>query len=64
MTLCVCVFRKDSKVSVEKVNFRQFVRTLARFRSSKKGHEHTMNCRDKKIECRLFLRSPPDLSFS
>ena len=38
-------------MSVEKVNFRQFVRTLARFRSSKKGHEHVMNSREKKIEC-------------
>lgn len=55
----MCVCRKDSKVSVERVNFRQFVRTLARFRRSKKGHEHPMNSRDKKIEC----NPPPSFSF-
>lgn len=41
---------KDSTVSVEQVNFRQFVRTLSRFRCSEKGHEHVMNSKEKKIE--------------
>ena len=58
--------RKDSKVSVERVNFRQFVRTLARFRRSAKGHEHVMNSRDKKIECEVsssrHLSLPPPLT--
>ena len=58
--MCVCVCRKDSKVSVERVNFRQFVRTLARFRRATKGHEHTMNSRDKKIECKTLTSDPSE----
>lgn len=41
---------KDTKVSVETINFRQFVRTLARFKKASKGNEHEMNTRDKKID--------------
>ncbi len=44
-------FRRDPSVSVESINFRQFVRTLARFKKAPKGNEHEMNTREKKIDC-------------
>lgn len=54
--VCVCdQCRKDTIVSLETINFRQFVRTLARFKAASKGHEHEMNTRDKKIDCRLCV---------
>ncbi len=36
------------------MNFRQFVRTLARFKRAEQGHEHEMNTREKKIDCKYF----------
>ena len=48
----VPAYRKDPSVSVESINFRQFVRTLARFKKAPRGNEHEMNTRDKKIECK------------
>ena len=39
-------------MSVESINFRQFVRTLARFKKAVRGDEHEMNTRRKKIECK------------
>ena len=45
------VYRRDSSISVESINFRQFVRTLARFKRESKGHEHEMNTREKKLDC-------------
>ncbi len=38
-------------MSLESINFRQFVRTLARFKKAPKGSEHEMNTRDMKIDC-------------
>ena len=43
--------RKDPTESVETLNFRQFVRTLARFKRVPKGHEHEMNTPEKKMDC-------------
>ena len=47
----VILFRRDSSISVESINFRQFVRTLARFKRESKGHEHEMNTKEKKLDC-------------
>lgn len=53
---CVSTFnRRDPSISVESINFRQFVRTLARFKRESKGHEHEMNTREKKLDCELCL---------
>ena len=48
---CIYSYRRDSSISVESINFRQFVRTLARFKRESKGHEHEMNTREKKLDC-------------
>ena len=45
------LFRRDTSISVESINFRQFVRTLARFKRESKGHEHEMNTKEKKLDC-------------
>lgn len=55
-------FRKDPRLPLESINFRQFVRTLARFKKAPKGGEHEMNTRDKKIECEPMLANNNQLT--
>lgn len=47
-----CTCRSDTNQIIEEVNFRQFVRTLARFRKISHSHEHETCTEDKKIECK------------
>lgn len=52
----MCVYdRRDPSVSLESINFRQFVRTLARFKRAPRGNEHEMNTREKKIDCEQLI---------
>ena len=47
--------RKDPRESVETINFRQFVRTLARFKRTPKTHRCEMNTQEKKIDCESYV---------
>ena len=49
--LLILPCRRDSSIAIESINFRQFVRTLARFKRESKGHEHEMNTMEKKLDC-------------
>lgn len=41
---------KDPRESVETINFRQFVRILARFKRTPKSQQHEMNTEEKKVD--------------
>ena len=51
---CTYNDRSDPSQSLGEVNFRQFVRTLARFRKNSSTHPHEMCTINKKIECKVL----------
>ena len=53
MRLC----RKDPRESVETINFRQFVRILARFKRTPKSQQHEMNTEEKKVDCESYMHA-------
>ena len=54
---CLAFFRrKDPALIVETINFRQFVRVLARFKQARRGgEEQGLNTLEKKMECNACL---------
>lgn len=43
---------RNGKSSIETINFRQFVRTLARFKKTPRAHEGGLNTRERKLDCK------------
>lgn len=53
----VNAFFEDSTAS-DRVNFRQFMQVLARFRPIKKSKDNNLNSREQKLQCKRQLNLP------
>lgn len=53
----VHAFFNENGSGDDRVNFRQFMQVLARFRPIKKSKDNTLNSREQKLKCKYFLNN-------